>query len=687
MARSYWKKSLVTSLAWAGLAWGQNPVPSPTPVPAAATPERTLTVREEGRPPQKCRLVRSWQTPEGAKAYQVQALDSGEMITILDGGAAGGSMRIFHWGQAKVPPAGAPVAPAAPAPTAAAPAAPAPTASAPTRPAVAAQEAVRVPAPVKPVVPPQPEVVRTPAAPAPVRRQASSPYSPTATSSPYGATPAPVIKAPAASTAAPAPPTKPTTSALVSPSAPGGTGLRAVSPPSSVVSSTTVTPGQPVTLTTPPTTPAPVVVKSTTTTPYAVAPAMTAAPAMQTTPPAVVQKMPPVTPVPSLPAMGAPKAASYQMPTSLAEARAYGPPRGREDETGPAAPWSAKPDQPAAAKVADKPAKVEVLAAPASDWRKSWGKSEEVSVKPVAAPASPKAPSVSTPPVSVVRGPADPLQKPEVYSKPAVAPVVSAHPTVIKDESAVPLPDSHGVLHTPEVGGQAPLGIQSVLAASAGNPAAITQLPVPTVTIPPARHPVTTPKPAPPPPPVHEDLVNAFTPPNMGAPMMPVPPANQALANAFAPGQMASQPVAPPPHPTVTPAVYNTGMDRRQPAPSAPASQQYGPGSKSPQEMLASLRDALAPSEREWAAEGLARLDARSHPEAVGALLAAAREDPAPLVRVSCIRGLVRMKANTPAVRGALETLKGDGDTRVRQEAEQALTHLAGSAATDRRVR
>jgi hypothetical protein len=93
--------------------------------------------------------------------------------------------------------------------------------------------------------------------------------------------------------------------------------------------------------------------------------------------------------------------------------------------------------------------------------------------------------------------------------------------------------------------------------------------------------------------------------------------------------------------------------------------------------LLATLRESLYPSERETAADQLSQCDWRSQPGVVHALVAGAKSDPAPLVRVACLRSLGRMKVNTlPAVE-AVKALKTDSDVRVRQEAEETLKVLA----------
>jgi hypothetical protein len=111
------------------------PVGSPgAPVPATPSGKAAPTggadggeyhmVQEPGRRPMRCRLVRRWKTPQGQYACQMQCVETGEMMTLLEEGpatsmpgAAGAgpqralSTRIFHWGQYNTSPAGAPLPP------------------------------------------------------------------------------------------------------------------------------------------------------------------------------------------------------------------------------------------------------------------------------------------------------------------------------------------------------------------------------------------------------------------------------------------------------------------------------------------------------------------------------------------------------------------------------------------------
>ena len=122
MAWSKWRGALVLMLlASVGLAWSQTPMFNRS---ASSAPERIMTVHENGKA-QRCRVVQSWKTSTGAQAHQLQVIDTGELLTIVEDGSpttvpttvAGTQtrampMRIFHWGQRnRVSPAGAPLPP------------------------------------------------------------------------------------------------------------------------------------------------------------------------------------------------------------------------------------------------------------------------------------------------------------------------------------------------------------------------------------------------------------------------------------------------------------------------------------------------------------------------------------------------------------------------------------------------
>jgi HEAT repeat protein len=94
--------------------------------------------------------------------------------------------------------------------------------------------------------------------------------------------------------------------------------------------------------------------------------------------------------------------------------------------------------------------------------------------------------------------------------------------------------------------------------------------------------------------------------------------------------------------------------------------------------MVKTLKDSMSPAQREIAASDLGDLNPKAAPKAVEGLVNGALDDPAPLVRVACIRSLARMKADTPSVRSMLASLKSDRDDEVRREAELTAKALAG---------
>src|SRR5262249_9391407 len=111
---------LVVLLAWGGLALGQQP---PTPVNSGT--ETYLEITEPGRPPQRCRVLYCWTMEDGKRACQVQAVDTGEIMTIVDPPLPSGApelvveqhppqtlaRQVFHWGRNKTCPPGFPIPP------------------------------------------------------------------------------------------------------------------------------------------------------------------------------------------------------------------------------------------------------------------------------------------------------------------------------------------------------------------------------------------------------------------------------------------------------------------------------------------------------------------------------------------------------------------------------------------------
>ncbi len=110
-----WRGAIVVVLFWSGLAWTQTSAPrSPN-----EGGDRIMVVHENGKAT-RCRVVESWQLPDGRLAHLLQALETGEMITIVDDrasepgpkGIKGMPKRIFAWGLGqRTPPKDAPIPP------------------------------------------------------------------------------------------------------------------------------------------------------------------------------------------------------------------------------------------------------------------------------------------------------------------------------------------------------------------------------------------------------------------------------------------------------------------------------------------------------------------------------------------------------------------------------------------------
>ncbi len=140
-----------------------------------------------------------------------------------------------------------------------------------------------------------------------------------------------------------------------------------------------------------------------------------------------------------------------------------------------------------------------------------------------------------------------------------------------------------------------------------------------------------------------------------------------------------------PPSPPVTPAVYNSAMhsgqvnqamDRRTgPATVTQVQHQAGAQHQEVAGLLKVLHESPFPAQREWAANSLAECRSMAH-EVVPALLTGAQHDQAAIVRASCVYGLARLNANNAQVLSVLQHLRNDADPRVRQEADHALARF-----------
>jgi hypothetical protein len=110
MVSTAWKAALLLGMVSAGLAWGQTP---PAPNPAPNSPRRVISLRENGGPELKCRLLEKWTTAEGRSALLLEEVASAERLTVVTYGdsAATQTVRIWHWGNDPSPPEDSPIPP------------------------------------------------------------------------------------------------------------------------------------------------------------------------------------------------------------------------------------------------------------------------------------------------------------------------------------------------------------------------------------------------------------------------------------------------------------------------------------------------------------------------------------------------------------------------------------------------
>jgi hypothetical protein len=358
---------------------------------------------------------------------------------------------------------------------------------------------------------------------------------------------------------------------------------------------------------------------------------------------------------------------------------------------------------------------------------------------------SASAPAPSLPISRTEKGAKDPLTGPPSYAPPAVQRELQSNPAPAKNWPTPAGLATAPVAQTPAnaptaskkeepLGGRTPLGAASVLAAYDNTDKGVRYIPVPLVTVPQPSTPPQPPAPQLPQPPQPVPFTNAFTPQagKNGAPPVFVnaftPPAPASSASMPAGGSAFTTPVNPKqatgwmgtwpgsyppvgmpasaaayppariPQMSAAPAMYppgtllalarpaawpyaNPAMDR----PGVPVTLPAAGSEQAPalSQMLDVLKNSLLPSQREWAAEYLSRLDWRRHPEVLSALTTAARDDPAATVRLACVRCLGRMDVSADLLRSTLTALQNDPSAEVRTAAAQVLGQRepAGDAA------
>ncbi len=685
MVRSYWMGPLFGALALGGLAQGLTPT-AVAPVAAGDSNERYVTLGDVGKPGQKCRILKTWTMLNGNPAYQVQALDTGELMTVEESPSTGAShpkvMHIFRWGrEAQASPHGTPEPP----PNAvvlAQPFKPQPVAAAATEKAPGKWPAAfATKKPDETLVKPSASVA---AAPAKKIEPAPLPHAPVAAKSvqPQPAAAKPVQ--PAAPTATKTVELTPlhTTPVLTKPAQLTPI-VKAPEPKPSVT--TVRQEGKGV-----PPVGSPYLAQST---PIVKAPEPKP---LATTAKQEGQGVPPV---------GSPylqSGAKPANPTLWSATTTWKP------ATPPAAPVKSA-DSPSVKKTITSVVKTDATPAQPGDWRESWGKIPPAKPGPIqleARPATPATPKIDLP-HAVVKAD-DPLSTPEKFAAMPAAGVFADAPV---KETKKPLL----AIFAPKATAPAPVSEEKkpervVIVApppppTPPAPAAVVEKEAPLVVKIPPPAPVTLPalpKAAPTEPtpaaaqvkadakpeiPLGMQSVLAAQSPELAPPPPPKKPASPSQAQAMGvnanEGNAFSEPAA-----RTTPAMASNGFrGSNAPAPAAnPQAEVMGRRDASPvaqagyrQEVspeLAQLsvvmHESVYPSQREWAAERLGTYDWRRQPQAVEVLLERAKQDPAPGVRAECIRSLVRMNCNEPEVTQALQTFKSDANSIVREAANEA---------------
>jgi hypothetical protein len=651
MVRVYKLGSVVMGLAASGLAWGQAPL---APPPVAEPAAKVITVSEPGKPAQKCRVLKMWTQPNGGKACQVQAIDTGEMLTIAQTGPAVTdiapgtqaktmAMTIYHW-NGNTPPIGTPIPPGS---VQTPPAAPIPGPTVSMTPVVRTATSSDNPLPSTPIV------QATQAAPMPTGPAAQS-AKPTGTAQP-GTAPMPTVVSGSATMQMPPlgadqrPPGPMTPGGIVLTPAPGMAGQEMAAPGMGI---------------------------------HEYPEGGTCGDGCTTCKPGLLQRIKGCFHKDCCPTTCCPDGC-----TSCTTQGAMPAPHGKGETAVPMPP----PAEP-------------IRGPKTTDASQSQGglfnrlKSRTTDTAHAERP--------------------DPLKNPAEYTSLSGDPVGPPKTTAELAGSAAKTPYASPPQINMPVGGdlkKSP-GASSVIAAG-GDPQyvpvpMVTMPDIRRMPSPPPTQPPQPPQPirgmmaggakgmSGPLPPTSEMTGNAFGPPPAIAGEMQSSAFHQGMPNAMGYGPAPAYATMPrpampyngaaqpgslysvPPSQYVAPAGYQQHPGMMQPtAPPVPMWQQ---GQATPADlpsMLGQLHESMLPSEREIAASKLASLNWKANPVVVEALLRAAKEDPAGSVRAGCVRCLAQMNVSTPQVVAACNALKADTDPRVQHEVTEALAKLAPAQA------
>jgi hypothetical protein len=618
MVRAYKLGSVVVGLAATGLAWGQSALTQPLQAEPAV---RIITINEPGKPAQKCRLLKQWTQPTGGKACQVQAIDSGEMMTIVQSGPAptdagpdGQSkklpMRIYHW-QGSTPHPQAPMPPLTVETTSIGP-----------MPVIEAKPAT---------------IMRTGSAPDGSTPVIQSPM-PTGPAIQKATPPITVQRA------APMPTIQPATSPVL---------LQGAAPTPTIISGSA---------------------------PMHMPPGPVDRPPGPMTPGGVV-----LTPAPGGSVRDFRDGSPYGgggtcddcctqcKPSILDRIKACFHKECCPTTCCPESCTTCTPDP-------CPPAKSQTHHSTGGLFHRSKVIHETVKVETPCVKTENCDPLKDPVKYSNLAG--EPIPKPQTTAELAVSPpeTCSAKQKCNTRYPPIELPIMPGLSNPPSPPPRAPQPNQALLGNAFGGPAAFAGGPLPVREMaagnafgPPPAAMAELQASA-----FNHNLPNAmgYTPAAYsgiargGYPPMPLQGAAQPGFFSVPPTQNIA-PAGYPPHP---------GM-MMPPAPMAPMSPQSWNLPSDPAHLLSVLRDALLPSQREMAADKLAALDWKTNGAVVQALMQAAKEDPAATVRAGCIHSLVKMNANIMPVIAVCNASKSDTDPRVQHEAAEALAKFAPTQA------
>jgi len=674
MVWSNWRGAVLLMLAWVGPAWSQGTVPTPS------TSEKIMTVHDNGKS-QRCKIITSWRTPEGSKAYQLQVIASGEMITIVEDGPATTlqegkvkslQMRIFHWGRDHdTPPLGVPTAPGESVVTNSASSNKTlSTSTPPTKKMVVTNASIPV------VTPGKDQVIWWEEK----NGQRVSPIITTSGKNPFEQS-SPIIL--------------PSANAAKELANKANDSSKWDSPRGQAIADSKIITTSPATTT----------ITTSPVSPLVVLPTPSEATRMGTNSPTirpVVQVNPPSSPTPSPYVQTGPTMLPNKTsPTQVAQANTPYPQIASTTPMTPAQSNSSNAAVPTTASAATNTKPETPAPAAKTTFLQKVGnffhpKREAVPPKPndpktvVAASETnttdklkdnnPKTFNNSGPFSTAVdpnartnMGPSgknDILLNPEKFDP-------SGDRLTPKGINMASFKGDPNQLMTKN---PAPAGMQQMQAQNSLPP--MPKLPEPSQ--PSAYVNAFTP----PPPPV-DMKVNAFSNMNPQSNQNAMAPSYPPVPSMMAQGVPQPPMMSPPAHqvaqvnyPQSNPSSQapmrqqplNPAMDRRQ-APETISSSGSSPSQEVGQ-VIQVMRESPYPAQREWAANTLGTYDLKAHPAVIQVLLMTAQQDPAPTVRAACVYSLGRMKAGGESVLATLNSLRNDGDAQVRQEVEQAILRL-----------